>query len=90
MFKTIDNQWTEGEYLKFKDEGYVSPGSKTRKYAVYSTYNSAFLGYVKWFIQWRQYTFWPVGGSVFDKKCLREVAEFCELRTTIHREARKV
>lgn len=87
MLKTCDHNWVQGEYLNFKDEGLVSPGSVTHKFSVTSRQNSSLLGYVKWFIQWRQYCFFPMN-AVFDKKCLREVAEFCERATDEHRAKR--
>lgn len=88
MLRKIDEKWTQGDYLLFEDKGYVSPGSVTRKFAVISRHSKALLGYVKWYIQWRQYTFAPLN-AIFDKKCLREVAEFLEMKTAEHRERRK-
>lgn len=88
MLTQTDKQWTGGEYLNFKDEGPVSPGSKTRKFSVYSTHSGALLGYVKYFVQWRQYVMFPLN-AVFDKKCLREIADFCERATALQREKRK-
>jgi hypothetical protein len=43
------------------------------------------LGLVQWFSRWRQYTFVPHGGTVFEKDCLRTIADFCEEQTTKHR-----
>lgn len=74
-----------GEYLNFKDEGKVNKLAKTRKFSVHSRHNGSMLGYVKYFVQWRQYTFFPFN-AVFDKKCLREIADFCEKKTTEQRE----
>lgn len=89
MLTATEPKWTEGDYLNFKDEGYVTPGSKTRKFSVISRHSGALLGFVKWYVPWRQYTFCPLGGY-FDKKCLREIADFCERETNAHREKRKV
>ncbi len=80
MLGEMEDNWVKGETLLFHDEGNICPGSKTHKFAVTSRFNSSLLGYVKWFNQWRQYCFFPVN-AVFDKKCLREIAEFCEDRT---------
>lgn len=34
------------------------------------------LGVVKWYAQWRQYAFYPAGGTVFEKTCLRDIRDF--------------
>jgi hypothetical protein len=84
LLEELDNNWIKGKTLLFHDEGHLSPGSATHKFAVTSRYNSSLLGYVKWFNQWRQYCFFPVN-AVFDKKCLREIAEFLDNRTQLQR-----
>lgn len=89
MLTNTEPKWIEGAYLNFKDEGLVTPGSKTRKFSVISRHSGALLGYVKWYVPWRQYVLFPIN-AVFDKKCLREVADFCERETNTHREKRKV
>lgn len=48
------------------------------------------LGVVKWFGRWRGYAFFPKTGTVFEQKCLRAVADFCERITKDHREAGRV
>lgn len=88
MLTQYDHNWIKGEFLNFKNEGAVSPGSVTSRFAVMSRHSGALLGYVKWFVQWRQYCFFPVD-AVFDKKCLREIAEFCETQTVEHRGRKK-
>lgn len=36
------------------------------------------LGVVSWFGRWRCYAFFPHQKTVFDRSCLREIADFCE------------
>jgi len=50
--------------------------------------NGAILGEVRWWGPWRQYTFQPRGGTTYERRCLRDIADFCEEQTTAHR-ARK-
>lgn len=45
------------------------------------------LGFVRWFGRWRCYAFYPISGTVFERKCLRDIATFCEERTQEHRRA---
>ncbi len=47
------------------------------------------LGYVKWFAPWKTYSFEPHSGTVFEKRCLRDIAQFCEELTKEHRERLK-
>ena len=36
------------------------------------------LGAVKWYSRWRQYCFFPQGGTVFNRTCMNEISEFIE------------
>lgn len=42
------------------------------------------LGIVKWFGSWRRYAFFPKADTVFEKDCLRDIANFCESKTNEH------
>ena len=44
------------------------------------------LGEVKWWSGWRKYCFFPASGSLYEQDCLRDIANFCQEVTTIHRE----
>lgn len=84
-FKQAEGALVRGNYLNFRDEGRVSPGSKTNLFTIISRHSGAILGHIKWFVPWRQYVCFPVN-SVFDKICLREIADYCELVTNKYRE----
>lgn len=46
------------------------------------------LGHVKWYGPWRQYSFFtdsPFTDLVFEKQCLRDIANFCEEQTKAHK-----
>ncbi len=43
-----------------------------------------FLGEVKWFGRWRRYSFFPYVDTIYEQKCLREIASFIESRTREH------
>lgn len=36
------------------------------------------LGQIKWFAQWRKYSFFPNADTVFEKTCLMEIVNFIE------------
>jgi hypothetical protein len=84
VLKLLDKHYWQSVNLNFHDEGPVTPGSKTRRFAVISRHSQALLGYVKWFNRWRQYTFQPLN-AVFNDGCLEEVADFVRRATKAHR-----
>ena len=80
----IDKDLFKSSHLTFRDDGPVSKGAKTRQFSVFSSSSRALLGYVKWWTSWRQYCFFPLN-SLFDPKCLRQIAQFCEEATAAHK-----
>ena len=39
------------------------------------------LGEIRWFGRWRTYAFYPEPFTVFERHCLRKIADFCEAQT---------
>lgn len=78
-------------WLNFESETEAThPKMKGRKTAIWTVYgNGASLGEVSWFGRWRTYAFFPKDRCVFEKDCLREIAEFCEEMTKAWREMKK-
>jgi hypothetical protein len=74
----------EASYIEFRP-AYLSPGMKTDKWAVVTTGGLHILGEVRWFNAWRGYALIAEAGTVFEEKCLREIAEFTEEQTNLHR-----
>jgi len=70
-------------YIRFVP-GPAKPKTLTWKVVTANLF-AAELGEVGWFARWRQYAFSPKAGTVFNKDCLREIADFCDQRTTEHR-----
>ena len=62
-----------------------SKSGKTLEYHVMTNDGTDCLGSVNWFGRWRCYSFNPWPGTVFEKTCLREIADFCERLTKEHR-----
>jgi hypothetical protein len=65
-----------------------SKSGKTLEYHVMTKDDTDCLGSVNWFGRWRCYAFNPWPGTVFEKTCLREIADFCERLTKEHRAMR--
>jgi hypothetical protein len=53
---------------------------KTNRWRV-ATLAGETLGYVKWWGAWRKYAFFPLASTLYEEKCLRDIAEFCERET---------
>lgn len=43
------------------------------------------LGGIRWYGPWRGYAFFPLNGTVFEWRCLRDIATFCEAETAAHK-----
>lgn len=81
----IDTKRWHTSHLAFTDDGPVSVGAKTRQFSVNSRSNRSLIGYVKWWGNWRKYVFFPLNSTLFDDKCMRQIAQFCEEATTAHK-----
>lgn len=71
--------------LRF-DPARVRPGLLTHVWMVSSGRSEALLGRVAWYAAWRRYVFYPENGTLYDRDCLRSLAEFCAKATTDHAE----
>lgn len=72
------NIWVKFEKAEDK------PGRKTDRWFVY-TIDMHWLGEIKWFSRWRQYTFFPDKETVYNPACLLQIVEFCSQATVVHR-----
>lgn len=87
QFTVLDDLWAQGKWHNFKDEGYVSRGSATRKFSVWDRRSGAVIGSIKWHVTWRQYMFFPFGHPL-SPKTGREILDFCEVVTRLHKQKR--
>lgn len=56
----------------------ASESGRTHVWHVRSKSSGDLLGRVAWFGRWRQYAFHPVGDTVYNAQCMRDLADFCE------------
>lgn len=63
-------------------------GRVTHKWVVHSVMSDDYLGQVEWFSPWRRYVFGPASATLYDAKCLRAIADFCEKETKVHKSLR--
>ena len=66
-------------WIRFERIGDSASG-KTRMWRVMAN-SGGDLGTIKWFGRWRCYAFYPDGATVYERKCLRDIADFCEEET---------
>ncbi len=66
----------------------TSTTGKTSVWEVRTREGAVLLGHVTWFGRWRCYAFSPKPNTVYEQRCLRDLAAFCDARTADHRQAR--
>jgi len=68
---------SESEYLEFQD---VIDGRerKTERIHVVSKSHGVILGDISWYGPWRQYVFFPDDDTLFNRACLRDIADFLD------------
>jgi len=72
-------------YIRIElDEG-ASKGRKTSVWRVLANDDDTLLGEIRWFGRWRGYAFFPEATTLFEQKCLREIADFVESKSKDHR-----
>ena len=79
--------YVQGSFITFIRTGNSGSG-KTQVWTVRAALNEE-LGRVKWFGRWRTYTFDAEPNTVYEKTCLREIAQFCDELTKEHNQRRK-
>ena len=77
---------SEAKHLKFVE---AEPAAKTRRVWVVNKHDDVQLGNIGWLGRWRCYAFYPLSNTVYEKDCLRDIADFCEAKTKEHRAVRK-
>jgi hypothetical protein len=62
------------EYLSFKEDDHYE--GKTKRIIVINKRHLDILGEIKWYRAWRQYTFYPVGNTVWNRQCLDDIITY--------------
>lgn len=78
---------SDAKWIKFILSG-SSESGKTKIWRVINKDNDQILGRIKWFARWRKYSFFPLTGTVYEKDCLRDIADFSEEETRKHKSHR--
>lgn len=67
--------WRDSEYIRFSWLGQSASGL-TNRWTVDAVRSGDLLGQVEWYARWRQYVFIPEPGTVFNRGCLHDIADF--------------
>lgn len=65
-----------------------SPSGKTRRWEVFEeggVVGGVLLGHISWFGPWRRYVFRPCAETVYEQRCMRDIASFLESSTDSHK-----
>lgn len=77
------------KWIEFKP---VLSKTKTKIWEVYpigKEESNVALGSIKWFGRWRCYAFFASYDPILEKQCLRDIADFCEEQTNLHRQSKR-
>jgi hypothetical protein len=93
MLNHIDENWTQGTHITFRNNGNYWGGQehKTNCYEVVERGNIRnVLGLIRWFPRWRKYVFAPCTETVYEETCMGEISEFIVTKTKAHKEKAKI
>lgn len=76
----------DAKYIRFE---LVGRKPKTNIWNVVSKDGDIILGTIEWFGRWRGYAFFPEPEMVFERTCLRDIADFIEAKNKEQRDKRK-
>lgn len=74
------------KFIRFADNGFSKTG-KTKRWIVWSK-EGDMLGEIQWWGAWRCYVFYAFN-CYFEQRCLRDIANFVEYQTKLHRQCKK-
>jgi len=89
----------DGTYVYFYHDPTFDK-TKTQVWDIFSKEENEWLGRIMWFARWRTYAFSStakhngeygrmISDIVFEQKCLKEIADFCDKLTNQHKELLK-
>lgn len=73
---------TNSKWLKFSVAKHTG---KTFKFDVFTEDGYILLGEIRWYGSWRCYAFFPSANTLFERECMRTIADVCERMTRDHK-----
>jgi hypothetical protein len=75
----------EPKHIQFVFIGNSDSGKTKRWHVATKDDSEDLIGEIRWFGPWECYVLYPFGRTVFEKQCLRDIADFCEEQTKQNR-----
>lgn len=76
------------KWIKF-DVAFLPDAKRKTTIWIVRSLGNVDLGSIHWHGAWRKYCFFPKPETVFEQDCLRDIADFCQEQSKLHREAKK-
>lgn len=85
----MDTPEAHGTFVLFV-EGSRPPSGITRRWSVRARSSTGVvLGEIRWYPGWRCYAFMPVANTIFEQRCLHDIAIFIAGHTRMHKQSRR-
>lgn len=63
------------KYIEFQEQEQTGI---TKRFKIINTKYGVCLGSILWYSGWRRYCFFPVGSTIFDSSCMKDICEFID------------
>lgn len=77
---------TQYDWIDIREEPQVG---KTRRFTVWNSKANVLIGRIQWYGPFRSYAFFPGVSTVYEKDCLRDIAECIEELSWAHKRKAK-
>jgi hypothetical protein len=64
---------TQGKWIDFNE---AQSKTKTKIFWVQNRNDNSLIGEVRWYGPWRQYAFYPMPNTVYERQCLMDITKF--------------
>lgn len=76
-------------YIDFHEVSSLLESRRTKQWWVLTKDCGDHLGVVRWWSPWRCYIFLPYADTIYEQRCLRDLAAFCDEQTQEQRKTWK-
>jgi hypothetical protein len=78
------------KYLEFELVMFQCKMLKTKRWNCFNKKHRTYLGEVKWHPRWRQYCFYPDGGTIFSAGCMADIIHFVKQLMEEHKAKKQI
>lgn len=66
----------KSKWIHFDEDLMPPKGKKTKTFFVMTNQSNDCIGQIAWYGRWRQYAFFPENNTVYEPRCLQDIANF--------------